>query len=213
MGFFPSLERQSVAELMEDFSQADSAQNGVADEDRDLFLQEMGRKIAESGDTGLSFLLQESTHAEEKKLRAVILAFTFAPEPALRKHGLQVKEICVSHLRHNAPLVVAEAIDCLRLLRCKEAQPEVVSLLSHDAPFVVGAVLRFLSTHDAENAIPMLIEKLASPDPLLRQNAVDELEDLNYVQALPKIRPLLNDPDPDVRQAAETAVANLQELA
>jgi hypothetical protein len=36
MGFFPSLERQSVEELMGDFSREVSAQNGVADEDREF---------------------------------------------------------------------------------------------------------------------------------------------------------------------------------
>jgi hypothetical protein len=35
---------------------------------------------------------------------------------------------------------------------------------------------------------------------------------LQCTEALPDIRPLLDDPDPDVRLAAQTAVANLEEI-
>ncbi len=209
MGFFPDLEQQSVEDLKKSF--AGVLASDIPEEDRQIYMEELASKMAESGEAGLSFLLQQISAADEEKLRAILVGLTFAREPALSKDRQQVKEVLLSFVGDARPLVASEAVDGLRLLGFKETVKDVLPLLDHPSPYVVASVLRFLSWHDPKNAKSLLLKALESPDPIIRQNAIDELEEMNCTEALPALRRLLTDPDPDVRQAAMTAVSNLQE--
>lgn len=212
MSFFPELDGLTTEELMRWF-EAEPSVEAVADEERVLWFQEVARKIAESGDGGLEFLIRHSADADEPRLRAILLSFCFAAKEALQTRREQLREIILPLVHDRRPLVAAEAIDSLSYLGDREAEEDLLPLLHHDSPYVVGSVLRFLSRHDSEKARPALLDALSSLAPIVRQNALDELDELGCVEALPPIRPLLNDEDEDVRQAARTAVRHLEELA
>ncbi len=213
MGFFPELDELTATELMAAFGSDERIFRDVPPEERELWLQEVGYKIArEAGERGLDFLMQSAAGADAARLRGILLGVSAGAGDWLARRREKVKEFLLGFLTDPQPSVTAEAIDALRALGFHEAANQLTPLLAHESPYVVGAVLRFLSWHDPEAARPVLVGKLGSPEPIIRENAVDELDDIACVEALPQLRRLLNDEDADVRQAATAAVRHLEAL-
>lgn len=177
-------------------------------DEEETWLQDVAVQIAESGPTGVRFLITSIDNASEWRMRAILLGLSAVkkPTPRLRK---EICEIGLRFLQDDRPLIVAEAIDLLNRLGCTDERDTIVQLTSHTSPFVVGSVLRYLAQHDREAAIPLLEKALTSRQSIIRQNAVDELDNLNCRQSLAAIRRLIRDSNRDVRQAARTAVKNL----
>lgn len=183
----------------------------ITDDDEELWLQEAAVQLAESGPGGVRFLISSIPQASEWRLRAILLGLSAAKKPSARLRN-EICEIGMSFLHNEVPTIVAEAVDLLNRLNCKEAQSEIMKLQRHPSPYVVGSVLRFLARQFPQVAIPLLEVALTSRQSIVRQNAVDELDELNCVQALPAIKRLLRDNNRAVREAAKTAVKNLKKL-
>jgi hypothetical protein len=209
MTLFPELECLTLDSLTTRFLSGPPCDEDSAD--RDLWLQEVAARIAQCGEKGLSFLIRSMPGANQAKLRAILLSFSFLPKTLTKQSLDDVKQILKSFLHSDDPMLIAQAIDSLRLLGFADFLDDVLALLVHKSPYVTGSVLRYVSWHSPERAKPMLLESLNSTDALVRQNAIDELDDLGFVDALPYVRPFLNDEDKYVRQAAQTAVANLEQ--
>jgi HEAT repeat protein len=176
---------------------------------QELRLQELAIQIASTGAAGVRFLLSCATNTDEVRLRAILLAITFVARQLSLNQRARVCELACRLLKDARAMVVAEAVDTLSSLACREASRSVGRLLKHPSPYVVGSALRFFSHLDPEKAVPLLEKALKSNQAIIRQNAIDELDDMDWTPALAKIRQLLRDPDKDVRKAARTAVANL----
>jgi HEAT repeat protein len=212
MAIFPQLERQPPSQLMTAFAGNFTNGMNVPRDERQLFFDEAAIAIAASGSKGVGFLLDQATNAKSEKLHAVLVGLSFAPTGVVSKRRRALREFLLAHVHDPRPLIAAEAIDTLSRLGFRAHAKDIHSLLHHESPYVVGSALRFLSRHDPKKAIPQLLKALRSASPIIRQNGIDELDELQCTSALPKIRRLLEDPEPHVRQAAETAVANLEEI-
>jgi HEAT repeat protein len=198
-----------LEELMRWFLQGGRAA-WVSEGEGDLWLTEVAARIARTGSKGIAFLLSCLPKADDARLRAILTALSLSAKGLSTRRRAEVCG-CVRPLLADArPLVVADAVDALRHLGCRDALDKVLPLLQHPSAYVVGSALRFLARHDPQRTVPLLEAVLKSPEPIMRQNALDELDDLGHVASLPKIRQLLKDPDQDVRQAALTAVENLE---
>ena len=182
----------------------------MPDDEKELWLDEAAIHIAKTGPWGVNFLLAFIPYADDLQLRSILLALSFPETKLSTAQRSKVSEIAKTFLGDNRPLIVADAIDALRHLGCRDAIKVVSPLLNHASPYVVGSVLRFFACHAPKKAVPLLEKALKSEEPIIRQNAIDELDHMNYRPALPKIRQLRRDPDKYVRQAARTAVANLE---
>jgi HEAT repeats len=182
---------------------------GILENDEELWVQEVAVQIAESGPSGVRFLISSVPNAAEWRLRAILLGLSAVKKPSARLRN-EICDTAKQFLHDDRPTIVAEAVDLLCSLDCTDAQEVIMSLRRHPSPYVVGSVLRYMARHFPETAIPLLEKALASKQSVVRQNAIDELDELNCVQALPNIKRLLRDKNPDVRQAARTAVKNLE---
>jgi hypothetical protein len=182
----------------------------VAEDEKELWLQEAAVNIARAGAWGINFLLAFVPYADELRLRAVLLGLSLVSAKLSARQRTAVEGTARQLLDDPRAMVVAEAVDTLSSLRCREATTLVTPMLQHTSPYVVGSALRFFAHCAPEQAVPLLKKALKSKEPIVRQNAVDELDDMNYTPALAKIRRLLKDPDQYVRQAARTAVAHLE---
>lgn len=210
MSLMPELDDRMPAEWQAAFDGDPCQLLRLPHEERGLALMELAVRLGQSGEPGADFLLQRLPGADAERARAILLGLTAVPTEVLARRKERFGKVLREHLQDERPLVVAEAIDGLRLLGFKEAMPDVAPLLQHASPYVAGSVLRFLSRHDPVQAHPLLLAALDSPEPLVRQNAIDELEELACVEALPRLRTLVADRDELVRQAAQTAVAHLE---
>jgi HEAT repeat protein len=182
----------------------------VPRDERDLWLQEVAVQIARTGTGGVKFLLAFVPYADASQLRAILVALSLSGKKLLASQRAEVCDLGRRLLKDRRALVVAEAVDTLNHLECREAEKAVAPLLQHASPYVVGSALRFFARLVPEKAGSLLKKALKSPEPIVRQNAIDELDELQCRDALTRIRRLLDDPDDDVRQAAETAVAHLE---
>jgi len=187
-----------------------SGEPEVPENEREDQLQENAIRIAKTGAGGTDFLLAFAPYADEARLRAILLAMVFVAKKLSAHKRASVCELAQRLLSDKRPMVVAEAVDTLWHLGCREATKSVSKLLDHRSPFVVGSALRFFARCAPDKAVPLLEKALKSAMPIVRQNAIDELDEMNYKPALAKIKRLLEDPDQDVRQAASTAVAHLE---
>jgi hypothetical protein len=208
MAIFPELVQQESEKLQHWFLDPSKA-NKVPKEDRPLWLEEISARIAKTGTKGVDFLLNHVNGQDEARTRAILIALSLRKNFSDRMRT-RICDCVQTFLLDSRPLVVAEAIDTLRLLQCETSLGPIVWLINHPSPYVVGSVLRFLASHLRDKAAPILEFALKSGEPIVRQNAIDELDDLSYTPALPKIRELLTDPDANVRLAALTAVKNLE---
>jgi hypothetical protein len=208
MTLFPELQLLPLYSLMAAFSSDRPHHDDL--EERDLWLQEVAVRIAQAGDEGLSFLIKSIPDADQARLRAIVLAFSFIPQLVAVARSRELKEILMEFLGGKNPIVIAEAIDGLNALGFTDILPNVIPFLNHHSPYVVGSVLRYLSRHYPEKARPILLESLRSTEPIVRQNAVDEIDHLGWVEAIPQLQSLVDDPDNDVRQAVQTALTNLE---
>jgi HEAT repeat protein len=175
-----------------------------------LWLQELAIAIAKAGPEETKWLLAFARYADELRLRAILVAMTCVAEELSEQQREYLCELARQLLADKRPMVVAEAIDTLRLLGCRRAKDRIAALGRHSSPYVRGSVLRYFARHHSKEAVPLLERALNSKEPVVRQNAVDELDEMNYTPALAKIKRLLEDPDKDVRQAARTAVEHLE---
>jgi hypothetical protein len=210
MPFFPELGQLSP-EVLRDWFLDETREKKVPEDEGDLWLGEVAIQIARTGAGGIAFLLSCLSWVDDLRLRSALLGLSFSERLSPQRRA----EVCGAVrplLSDSRPLIVAEAVDTLSHLGCRDVLEGVRALLPHLSPYVVGSVLRFLARHAPEKAVPILQEALQSREPIVRQNAVDELDDLGHVPSLPKMRKLLEDPDKDVRQAASTAVENLEEM-
>jgi HEAT repeat protein len=210
MSIYPELEHLPPEELIAAFEAGPGSAAGLSADEHDLWLDEVACKIAAHGERGLDFLLRRLGTADEARLRALLLGFSFADPEALRKRGGEVQGQLRAFLLDHRPGIVAGAVDTLSHLGDGEAAERVVPLLRHPSPFVVGSALRFLSRHRPDMARPLLRQALESPEWVIRENAVDELDELNDREALPQLRRLLSDEHEHVRQAARSAVEHLE---
>ena len=60
MGFFPELAERSLEELIRDFSSDPTLIPGVEEEERALWLDEVAIALAEMGQAGLDYLIQQA---------------------------------------------------------------------------------------------------------------------------------------------------------
>jgi HEAT repeat protein len=206
---FVQVRQTEPTELLSGFLGYDAPQ--VDENEQELWLQEAAVTIAKAGAWGVDFLLAFVPYADESRLRAILLALSMAAKKLSALQRANLVEVARRLLDDKRALVVAEAVDTLSHLGCREATKSVTPLLQHPSPYVVGSALRFFSRCAPDQAVPLLEKALKADDPIVRQNAVDELAELNYTPALAKIRRLLQDPHPDVRQAARTAVAHFED--
>jgi HEAT repeat protein len=205
---FPEVRRLSLKEL-ESFFQGTRTPH-VPEDEQELWLQEVAIRIARTGAKGVDFLLSFLPRADQRRLRAALIALSFVQRTLSARKRMKICRLVMALLHDRRAMIVAEAVDTLSHLGCPAAEEEVYSLLQHGSPYVVGSALRFLSRHLGAKAAPLLVQALRSEEPIVRQNALDELDEMNYVRALPQIRQLLQDPDADVRQAARTAVGHFE---
>jgi hypothetical protein len=212
MPFFPQLQRTPLEDIMTRFLDPDGTAD-VPEDERPFWLEEAAVRLVRSGPAGLAFLLHCIPRVDEPRLRAILLALSFLSQSVLERNRSKLRDLLLSFLNDRRPMVVAGAVDTLRVLDGTDLIDRVLPLVRHRSPYVVGSALRFLSRNSPEQARPILLKALESDQPIIRQNAVDELDELNDVKALPRLRRLLADEDADVRRAAQTAVANLEEQA
>jgi HEAT repeat protein len=213
MPFFPELAETPLWSLFRDFD-APHPPAAIEEDDWPEWYAELAMQIAKSGKHGLEFLLSHAAMADVTRLRAILISLAFlSRRPVPHSHTRsRIKQMLLGLLGHPDPIIIANVIDDLGLLDFAEELDNVWRLRDHPSPYVVGSVLRFLSRHYPEKARPLLEQALTSPEYIIRENGVDELDELGCVESLPKLRQLLDDPHPHVRQAAQTAVANLEEL-
>jgi HEAT repeat protein len=197
MSVYPELDSLDLQELMQWWhdSPLDGEEYAIA------YYDELAFNICDQG--GTEFLLQEITQADPPRLAAILAHLPAHPQ-------LQT----VAYLQHEQPLIVARAIDRLRMETdlppiAPTLISKVLSLRSHPDAYVRGAVLRFASQMTPESAVPLLLEGLNDPNYLVRMSAIDELDELPCVEAVSDIQPLLNDPHEFVREAARSAIAHL----
>jgi HEAT repeat protein len=138
-----------------------------------------------------------------KRQRAALCGIGLVGSPAS-------DELVKEYLGHAEPLVVAEALDALRL--GSEEWERVATFLAHPSPFVRGAALRFARARLGENARPLLLAALTEDDEIMKQNALDELEGIADRSHLSLIVPLLQDASAYVRQAAASLIASIDSL-
>ena len=188
----------------------DDGKDPMHEDEREPKLQELAIKIARTGARGVDFLVSCISQADELRLRAILLAFSFVAKKLSSRKRASICELASKLLHDNRPLVVAEAVDTMSSLGCQAASDSILPLLKHSSPYVVGSALRYFARCNPQKALPLLEKALRDKEPIVRQNAVDELDEMDYTPALPKIKRLLHDPDDDVRQAAQTAVAHLE---
>jgi HEAT repeat protein len=200
MSIYPELEHLPPEELIAAFEAGPGSAAGLSADEHDLWLDEVACKIAAHGERGLDFLLRRLGTADEARLRALLLGFSFADPEALRKRGGEVQGQLRAFLLDHRPGIVAGAVDTLSHLDDGEAVERVVPLLRHPS----------LSRHRPDMARPLLRQALESPEWVIRENAVDELDELNDREALPQLRRLLSDEHEHVRQAARSAVEHLE---
>jgi hypothetical protein len=208
MSLFPDLDLIPLHNLMDLFSSDYPYQ--LDPEEREIWLQEVAVKIAKAGSEGVSFLIRNMPCPDRSKQRAILLAFSFIPEAVVKERSRELSELLVAFLGEEDPVLVAEAIDSLKVLGYPLSFPDILPFVNHQSPFVIGSALRYLSRFYPHKAKLLLLKALRSPEPIVRQNAVDELDELGWRAAIPYLRVLLNDPDQDVREAARTALENLE---
>jgi HEAT repeat protein len=172
-----------------------------------LDLEDLALRIRALGEPGVAFLREALGDADERRLRAILLALT---KP--RSDDDDISHIIITYLVHKSDLVVAEAIDALRRQEDRGVAVRVCSLINHESPYVRGAVLRYIRRLDIGDPRRILLDSLKDPHFIVRENAVDELEELGDPSLIPMLKPLLLDPHPDVRQAADTAIKYLETL-
>jgi HEAT repeat protein len=210
MPLFPELSCRPPEELMHWFLDRDREAK-VPDGEGESWLTEVAIEIAKAGANGIDWLLSVTPDVDASRQRAILTAFASAEKKLSVRKRTAICTLARTLLANRQPLVVAEAIDTLCHLGCRDARDDIFRLLEHSSPYVVGSALRYLARHEPTTAVPLLEKALESDEPVVRQNAIDELEELDYLPALPKIRRLLDDVDEYVRQAARTAVSHLEE--
>ncbi len=208
MPMFSSFQDVEPIELMTQFLGYSMPQ--VPEDEYALWVQESAVAIARLGREETNWLLAFAPYADELRLRVILIAVTCVAEELSEQQRAYVCALARRLLADKRPMVVAEAVDTVRLLGCRRAKERIAALGRHSSPYVRGSVLRYFARHHPKEAIPLLERALNSREPIVRQNAVDELDDMNYAPALGKIKRLLQDPNKDVRQAARTAVNHLE---
>jgi hypothetical protein len=210
MTLFPELDSMPFTQLQESFSSEAHTEANSAD--HDLWLQEVAVKLAKSGPDGLAFLTKCVPEADQARLRAILIAFSFIPPEIVNVRRGEIIETLVPFLHCANPTLIGEAVEALACLGITEQQHQIFPLLAHSSPFVVSAAIRYFSRRFPEIAKPILLRSLESKEALIRENAIDELDNLACTEALPQLLRLLSDDDEHVRQAAKTAVANLKHI-
>lgn len=203
MSFYPELDHLTLKELIARF-------RGLPLEGEEyavVYYQEVANLIRMKGEAGIAFLQQEITKADSPRLQAILFALT-----AARFYTPEFRELLLSYLQDERPMIVMEAVDSLRLFGEKNVLDRVFPLLKHPSSYVRGSALRFMRCLYPNKALSLLIEALNDPDPIVRENAADELSELYQIEAIPYLRPLLTDSHPDVQEAAQTAIENLETL-
>lgn len=202
MSFYPQLDNLTLQELILHFQSSPFE----GEEYGDIYYQEVVILIGKKGEDGVAFLQGEIEKADTPRLRGILFALTEA-----RLNKPEFRELLLSYLQDERPMIVMEAVDSLRVLGEKDAVDQVFALLQHPSPYVRGGVLRFMRSLYPNQALPLLIEALKDPDFIVRENAADELGELSEVEAIPYLRQLLRDSHPHVVQAAQTAIEILTE--
>jgi len=208
MPMSPSLRNIKPIELMMQFMGYHTPR--IPKDESEFWLQEVAVAIANASSDWADVLLAFAPHADELRLRAILLALSFVKEKLSEKQRVFLCALARGLLADRRPMVVAEAVDTLTSLGCRRAKESISSLSRHSSPYVRGSVLRHFARRHPKEAVPLLERALHSKEPVVRQNAVDELDEMNYTPALATIKRLLADPDKDVRQAARTAVEHLE---
>src|SRR5262249_4879483 len=132
-------------------------------EQQELWLSEVAIKLVEHGSQGLDFLLERLPDLDDGRTRALLQALSCTPQNILPERLEELKRVATSFLSSERPLIVADAVDSLRALDCKELLGRVTALLSHRSPYVVGSALRFISRECPDRAVPILLRALSSP--------------------------------------------------
>src|SRR5256885_2147056 len=111
----------------------------VPEDDLENWLQEIAVQIAGTGSWGLEFLLAFAPFADESRLRAILLGLSSVEKRLTPRQRIQVCELARKLLTYKQELVVAEAVDTLACLGCREATRVVSRLLHHSSPYVIGS--------------------------------------------------------------------------
>lgn len=119
---------------------------GVLENDEELWLQDVAVQIAESGPSGVRFLISSISKATEWRLRAILLGLSAVKKPSTRLRT-EICDIAKQFLHDDRPTIVAEAVDLLSHLDCTDACEVILELRRHASPYVVGSVLRYLARH------------------------------------------------------------------
>jgi len=200
MPLFPEIEGLDLKKLMTLF--AGPPLDG--DEFGAIYYQALAVAIRKHGAEGINFLISELEHADENRLRGVLVGLTVPPllEP-------DVGDLITAYLADNRPLVVADAIRSLSSQDNTKVAERVLDLARHPSGFVRGAVLDFAARLVRGRAKPLLTSGLQDPDYVVRESAADAIGDFAYKDLKENLLELRSDPNPDVRQAVETALKQL----
>jgi len=173
------------------------------------FYTEVGLLLARSGQEGAHFLFAQIERDKKRKiptskLRGVLFGLSQLPDA----HDA-TSTIFLLYLHDKRPLIVADALDCLRHGNIILPLSTLVRYVEATSAYVKGAALRYISHLYPKLAKEYLLPALHDAHYIVRENAVDELAELNDPQFIPYIQPLVQDPHPHVRQAAQTTIADL----
>jgi HEAT repeat protein len=196
MSFYPELDELDLPALIARFEGPAPEGEGA------LYWDELARAIADRGADGAAYLWDHRSQLEPARLRAAIAALSASgatSEPRLRPW-------LRDQLAGSAPMVVAEAVDGLKMLNDTETADRILALQHHASEYVRGAVLRFARSVIPHQAFSLLVEALKDPHYVVREGAADELGELGDRRAKTVLEPLRNDPHQHVRQAVETAL-------
>ncbi len=160
MVLFPDLDERTFEELTKAFDE----EGTIADsEEVELRLQEIAARLAQTGEKGLSFLLDRLSSKYDNRVRAALLGLSLTSQTARGPRREELRRICLSYLNSNNPMLVADTVDCLCHHQFSDLMPLITPLLQHPSPYVVGSVLRYLRRIDPTSAVPVLISALNSP--------------------------------------------------
>ncbi len=206
MSIYPELDKLNLPELIACFQKTPPEEES----ETSIYFEEVALLIRQQSKAGIDFLFEEIDKTNSAiRLRAIIFALTFPPPV----ENSALKNIVISYLSDERPLLVAEAVNGLAFLGATDTADAVLPLRTHPNPYIKGSVLRFISRLFPKEAPPILLEALQDPHYIVKETAIDKLDDLGVIEAIPYIRPFLSDPHPDVVEAAQTAISNLEELA
>jgi HEAT repeat protein len=215
MTYYSDLDGLSLSELAERFYLPPPAPEDV----EAGYYDEIAFRIQQHGTAGFAFLMGELPRVSDDTPRVqALLTGLWWLSPQTKGKGAY--ELFLPYLRDPRPLVVATAIEGVRLLDLHVAHDAVLATLAAHTHvqtdafrYVRCSALKYMSDLYPNEALPLLLATLHDSEPWMRACALDAIDDFAVMAALPAARSLLGDPDVSVRRVAETTVRNLEDLA